>query len=143
MEKEQTVNKKLLDLRGRQTNIGRLVGFHREAFVHMLFYRILAPFSIPYGIILIATLFYPGLSTITKAMTIVEWILFTPQLFESVKAFSIISTNGLSSGHLNGSFKFLALKRFGRPSPLYSALPYAALALWVAGFIAMVGWWHP
>ena len=93
--------KKLYDMRGRQANIARLAHFHVEGFIHMLFYRILTFLAVIYGIVLLAFFAYPQLSLTVKALTVLVWIFFTPQLYETAKGFTIISTKGLAFGHLS------------------------------------------
>ncbi|MEM4102058.1 MAG: hypothetical protein QXN78_01430, partial [Conexivisphaerales archaeon] len=73
------------DMRGSQSRIARLASFYIEGFVHMLFYRILVPISIVYGALVIAWIFYPQLGLTVKAITAVVWVLFAPQIFETVK----------------------------------------------------------
>lgn len=132
-----------MDLRGKQSNIFRLSRFDKEALVHVLFYRVLAPYSVIYGVILLASVFYGAMQPLAKAFTVVEWILFTPQLYESVKAFSLVSTRGLAHGHLNDSFLYVYRKRYGGSASFFAVLPYIALALWAIGFVLMIAWWTP
>lgn len=133
--------KKLYDMRGRQANIARLSRFHKEGFIHMLFYRILVFVSILYGIVLLLFFAYPQLSLLSKALTAIVWILLTPQLYETAKGFSIISTKGLAQGHLSKEYRFLMKSKYGKSGGIYNVVPYAAMVVWVAGFVAMLVWW--
>lgn len=133
--------KKLLDLRGKQSRIFRLKSFDSEALVHVLFYRILGPVSVAYGFLLLLSLAYPPLQGYVKWLTTLVWILFTPQLFETIKAFSLISTRGLAHGRLNESFKSLVEKRYRKSPGAYQALPYAVLAVWLVGLVLQLVWW--
>ncbi|MCW6160276.1 MAG: hypothetical protein LVQ95_04285 [Candidatus Micrarchaeales archaeon] len=133
--------KKLYDMRGRQANIARLAHFHVEGFIHMLFYRILTFLAVIYGIVLLAFFAYPQLSLTVKALTVLVWIFFTPQLYETAKGFTIISTKGLAFGHLSEEYRFLMKSKYGKSGGIYHAVPYAVLAVWAAGFVAVLLWW--
>lgn len=132
---------KSYDFRGRVSSLGRVWRFHREAYIHALFYRILIPYSIVYGVVLLAGVFLQALRPALRPLTLVEWVLFTPQVYETVKAFSLIASRGQAFGHLNESYLYLVKKRYGAKSGVYVALPYVVLALWVAGFVVAVIWW--
>jgi hypothetical protein len=133
--------KKVYDFRGKQSNISRLTRFDPEAFVHMLFYRVLIPVSIIYGIVLLASLVFSGLELAVKALTVIIWILFTPQVFETAKAVSVTGSRGMAFGHLNESYLFILRTRYSKKAGAYTLFPYLVLALWVVGFISMVAWW--
>ncbi len=94
------------DFRGKQSGILRLVPFDKEAFVHMLFYRILIVLGFFTGIICIFGLLYNTalLIKISEFFIIIDGILFTPQLYSIVKVFAISLTNGTASGDMNNSF---------------------------------------
>ncbi len=134
---------KLKDRRGSQSRIGRLASFYMEGFIHMLFYRILIPVSIIYGLVIIAWLFVPALGPAVKALTIAVWALFTPQLFETIKGLALAQSRGMAFGHLNPEFVAVYRARYGKSYSIIKAAPYAVLAIWLAGFIAMVIWWWP
>ena len=133
--------KKLYDMRGRQANIARLAHFHVEGFIHMLFYRILVFLSIIYGIMLLTFFAYPQLAFAVKVLTAIVWVFFTPQLYETAKGFTIISTKGLAFGRLSEEYRFLMKSKYGKSGGIYNAVPYATLAVWIAGFVAMLAWW--
>jgi len=133
--------KKSYDFRGRVSNLGRVWRFDKEAFFHAVFYRILILYSIVYGVVLLLGVFVRGINPALKPLTLVEWILFTPQVYETVKAFSLIGSRGQAFGHFNESYLSLIKKKYGGKSAVYLALPYIVLALWVAGFIVAAIWW--
>ncbi|MDG6931401.1 MAG: hypothetical protein JRN26_07990 [Nitrososphaerota archaeon] len=131
------------DRRGPQSRIGRLASFYMEGFIHMLFYRILVPVSIIYGALVLAWMLYPPLGLAVKALTIAVWVLFTPQLFETVKGLALSRSRGMAFGHLNEEFKALYRARYGNGGWYLGAAPYVVLAVWLVGFVAMVVWWWP
>ncbi len=141
MHKGGVVPKNVYNLRGRQSNIVRLIKFDKEAFVHMLAYRILIVFSMIYGVMLLGYYVVPGIGVMVKASTIVIWILFTPQLFETVKGLSLIITKGLAFGHLGKGHGFLMKKKYGKTGAFAIPIPYAAMLLWAIGFVALLLWW--
>jgi hypothetical protein len=133
--------KKPYDFRGKASNIARSWRFDKEAFIHAIFYRVLIPYSIVYGVILLAGVFIRSVDFALKPLTLVEWVLFTPQVYETVKAFSLIGSRGQAYGHLNESYAYLIRKRYGSKSPIYGVLPQVVLALWVIGFVVAAIWW--
>ncbi len=135
--------KKLKDLRGPQRRISRLLRFYPEAYLHMLFYRIAVPLTLLYALIVLLHLLLPGLGLVLKIFTAVVWALWTPQFFAVAKGLSLAWTRGLAFGQLNPEFAALYRKRYPRKSGIYTALPYAALALWVLGFAVLLLRWHP
>jgi hypothetical protein len=135
--------KRLADLRGPQRRIGRLALFYKEAFVHVLFYRILIPIAILYAAAIVVYLAVPGLGVLAKAFTAVVWVLWTPQVFEVAKGLSLAATRGLAWGHLNEEFAALYRKRYPRATGPWVALPFLALAVWIAGFVVIVVRWTP
>jgi hypothetical protein len=132
------------DVRGSQSRIFRLLGFDKEAFIHMLFYRILLFVAIITGMAILFYLAFGGTSLliISDALIAAVWILFTPQLFESAKAFSIISSKGESFGHLNKSFLNSSVIRESKAiTSLYNTIPYLALVIWVICFFILLFAW--
>lgn len=131
--------KKTLDMRGGQARIARLIPFYPWAFIHMLFYRILAPYSILYGVILLYSFAYPVPHLAIKASTLIFWVLITPQLFETVRGLTMSWSRGLVFGRLNKEYSSLMKKRYGKNSlQAYRSIPYLVIALWIAGFLLMV-----
>lgn len=131
------------DVRGKQQNIFRLLGFDAEALVHMIFYRIFIFASVAIGIIVLAAMaFAPqdiGMGFI-ESLILIVWILFTPQVYETAKAMMIILSRGMSSPYLNQSFVNFAVKDKAA-YPFYRAFPYAVLMLWILGFAIMLAMW--
>ncbi len=130
------------DVRGRQSSILRLASFDSEGMIHMLFYRIAIFVALALAISMTAGAVYYGnaLNSTSRYLLLALWILFTPQLFETAKAFSIIASHGVVFGRLNESFmKYGAAKEFYY-KPL-AALPYAAIAVWAIGFAAIAFVW--
>jgi hypothetical protein len=135
--------KTLKDLRGPQGRISRLLSFYPGAYLHMLFYRIAVPLTLLYALTILLYLLRPGLGSALKIFTLVLWALWTPQLFAVAKGLSLAWTRGMAFGQLNPEFAALYRRRYPGRSGLYSALPYAVLALWVLGFAALLLRWHP
>jgi hypothetical protein len=147
--------KKLMDLRGPQSRIGRLLPFLFEGWLHMLLYRIMVPLSIVYGLFVAAYLLAPaaglgggaeargawGISM--KAFTVVVWVLWTPQFYEVFKGLSLAWSRGMAFGHLNAEFAALYRKRYRKRIGGYVALPYVVLALWIAGLVILILRWFP
>jgi hypothetical protein len=131
------------DLRGPQVRIGRLLGFHREAFIHVLAYRIMVPLTILFGAVVLLSIFLPGLGPVFKVFTAVIWVLWTPQLFEVAKGLSLAWTRGMAFGRLNEQFAHLYRKRYGKKTGAFVAFPFIILALWAAGFVVLLRWWQP
>ena len=136
------MEKKTYDMRGKQSNLTRLAHFDKEGLIHMITYRVLIFYSIPYGILLLVSLLYPSLVQYIGALTAIFWILITPQLWESVKAFSLISSRGLAFGHLSEEYVYLEKTKYSRTGLLYKPIPYIAMLFWFAGFIALLFWWR-
>lgn len=135
--------KKLRDLRGPQTRIGRLARFYFESYIHILFYRIMVPLTILYGLSIAAYLLIPGLGTGLKVFTVVVWVMWTPQFYEVAKGLSLAWSRGMAFGHLNKEFAALYRKRYGKRSAGFTAFPYAVLLLWAAGFVILLLRWFP
>jgi hypothetical protein len=135
--------KMLKDLRGPQARISRLLRFYPEAYLHMLFYRIAVPLTVLYALTILLYFLLPGLGLPLKILTAVLWVLWTPQIFAVVKGLCLAWTHGMAFGRMNEEFAALYRKRYSPRSGIYIALPYAALAIWVAGFVAMLLRWHP
>ncbi|MDG7052249.1 MAG: hypothetical protein JRN19_07370 [Nitrososphaerota archaeon] len=135
------MSRKSRDYRGKQSNIFRLRSYLPWAIVHLISYRILMPASIAYGLLTIFSLLFSSLGIYVKGATIIIWIIFTPQIFAVAKGVALAMSDGLAFGHLNDSYKYLMKIRYHRNVLIYMALPYVVLALWLAGFIAMLVWW--
>ena len=136
------MGKEVYDLRGRQALIGRLLRFYKEAYVHMLFYRILIIFSFLAAAVFSLSLLFDSFGPIFRTVFLLLWIFFTPQVFETSKGVSVIATEGFIFGNLNKSYMVTAEKYEKHAlAPIYKVAPYAALSLWAAGFIALALLW--
>jgi len=134
-----SVGKRLKDMRDGQIRISRLSKFYLTAFIHMLFNRILAFYSIIYGIILLYHAFF-AMPELAKIATAVFWILITPQFIETVKGLSMSWSRGMVFGRLNDEYISLIRKRYGGSFKvnLYMMIPYIASLLWGIAFVVMV-----
>jgi len=135
--------KRLTDLRGPQSRIGRLLSFSFEAWLHMVTNRVMVFLSMLYAVLLVVYLLAPGLGTALKVATAVVWVLWTPQFYEALKALVLVRTRGLAFGHLNGEFAHLYRTRYRKHPGLFLVLPLVAMALWAAGFVLMLLRWFP
>lgn len=135
--------KRLTDLRGPQSRIGRLLGFSFEAWLHMLTNRIMVFLSLLYAVCIAAYLLIPGLGTVLKVLTAAVWVLWTPQFFEALKGLALVGSRGLAFGHLNREFAQLYRKRYKKHPAAYAAFPFVVLAAWAAGFVVMLVRWYP
>lgn len=135
------MDKEVFDLRGMQESILRLYRFDKGAFLHMLFYRIAVFVAIAAGLLIAAdTVTLHHLAYYTKLLVALSWILFTPQLFAVFVAFSVMRSRGVAFGHLNSSFLSAEVeKRLSQN--VYKALPYIAIAVWMAGFVMLIAGW--
>ncbi|MEM3852632.1 MAG: hypothetical protein QXP70_06495 [Methanomassiliicoccales archaeon] len=130
-------DQKWFDARGRMGLLSRLLAFDREAFIHLVFYRALIFGSIITFVLFIASIPFHVLDLAWRIMIAIDWIFFTTQVFESIKALSLAGSEGAAFGHLNPSFvsSMLSVRHRGA----YTAIPYVFLAIWIAGLIAYVG----
>ncbi|MEM0118293.1 MAG: hypothetical protein QXV32_07580 [Conexivisphaerales archaeon] len=137
--------KKLKDMRDGQRRIARLIRFYRASFIHMLFNRVLAFYSIIYGIFLFYSLLVHQNSSIllaSRVATVLFWLLITPQFIETVKGLSMSWSRGMVFGRLNDEYVSLIRKRYGDSMVnLYQAIPYIVGLLWVVALVAILGWW--
>ncbi len=136
--------KKLYDMRGKQANLVREARFDMEGFVHMLFFRALIFLAIIDGVVILAYLALGSPAAYQlgpEALTAAVWVLITPQLFESIKLVSMMRTRGLAFGHFSKDHAFLMRSKYRINTGPARALPYAVMAVWAAGFVAMVLWW--
>ncbi len=120
----------------------RLNRFYSTAFVHMLFYRILI-FVAPITAVFILAGIASGYSEIifaSRILILASWVLFAPQLFAALKAFSLVSSGGAAFGRFSESFARLRSKgRMARGA--YGALPYIGTSIWAVGFAVIVFAW--
>jgi hypothetical protein len=131
------------DLRGPQGRIARLLTFDAEAYFHVLLYRIMIPLNLLFGAGIFAYLLVPGLGAALKVFTVVIWVLWSLQLFEVARGLSLAWSRGMAFGKLNAEFAHLYRKRYRKKSGAFLAFPFIVLALWAAGFVVLLVWWHP
>ena len=128
------MEKKTYDARGSIGNLGRLTAFDREAFYHLISYRLLIIASIITFALFILSLGFHALGLSWKIMLVIVWLLLTSQVYESAKAFVLVGSGGIAFGRLNESY--LSSMRAGSTDPgLRVYIPYAVLLIWVIGFI--------
>ena len=135
--------KRLVDLRGPQSRIGRLLSFSFEAWLHMVTNRVMVFLSLAYAAFIVVYLLVPGLGLPLKILTAAVWVLWTPQFFEALKALVLVRTRGLAFGHLNGEFAHLYRTRYHKHPGPYRVFPFVILAAWIAGFVVMLVRWFP
>jgi hypothetical protein len=135
--------KRLTDLRGPQSRIGRLLSFSFEAWLHMFTNRVMVFLSLLYAALIVVYLLVPGLGTALKAVTAAVWVLWTPQFFEALKALVLVASRGLAFGHLNSEFAHLYRTHYHKHPGPYVAFPFVVLAGWIAGFVVMLLRWFP
>ena len=119
------------DFRGKQSGILRLIPFDKEAFAHMLFYRILLVLGFFTGTICLFGLLYNNalLIKISEFFIVIDGILFTPQLYSIVKVLAISLTNGTASGDMNNSF--IVSANISRTYfKIFKALEYFVVLAW-------------
>ncbi len=135
--------KRLTDLRGPQSRIGRLLSFSFEAWLHMLTNRIMVFLSLLYAVFIALHLLVPGLGTALKILTAAVWLLWTPQFFEALKGLALVWSRGMAFGHLNEEFAHLYRKRYAKRTGVYAVFPFVVLAAWAVGFLVMLVRWFP
>ena len=135
--------KRLTDLRGPQSRVGRLLSFSFEAWLHMVTNRVMVFLSMLYAVLVVVYLLVPGLGAALKWATAALWVLWTPQFFEALKALVLVRTRGLAFGHLNGEFAHLYRTRYRKHPGPYRVFPFVVLAAWAVGFVLMLLRWFP
>lgn len=128
--------KHVYDVRGSQSRIFRLYCYDREALVHMVFYRVAVIFAILAAITMVASFLSYGnpLDQLSERFVFILGILLIPQLFGSMKAFSIIASHGVVFGRLNPSFMKYGIKE-RRIYSLYKLIPYIVTVVWVIALV--------
>lgn len=129
-------DKNIYDPRGRLKNLGRLRTFDVEALIHLISYRLLVLTSLLTVIAFLLSLAIPATAMAWKILLLLDWIFFSTQVFETLKGLSLTGSHGIAFGRLNESFLSAMVKK--RSSPGYKAMPYFALAVWLAGLAAYI-----
>ncbi len=134
--------KHVYDVRGKQTMIFRLYASDKEGLLHMLFYRLAIIVAFITIVSMIWSVWTSGnlLNFVSQRLIIVVGVLFTPQLFESMKAFSLIVSGGIVFGMLNPSFLHYGVKKHGIYQ-LYKLIPYIVTAIWIIGLVYLAMLW--
>lgn len=132
--------KKTFDVRERHGIIVRLARFDREGFVHMVSYRVMVFLAVIYGIAVFLSLLYP-LAPEVFVLTVLVWIFFTPQVYETAKSFALISSRGLAFGHLSEEYKFIVKTKYKKSGSAFMLIPYLVMLVWVIGFVFLLLWW--
>ncbi len=136
------MKKVTFEQRGNQFKITRLLGFDLEGFVHMLFYRVLIFVAFIYGAVLLLSLsIYPQLSGYVKPLTLVVWVLITPQLYETFKGMSMMLSGGMVHSRLSEEYTSMMRSRYKKSGTAFVLVPYVALLLWIFGFAYAILWW--
>lgn len=134
--------KEVYDVRGRQWSILRVGRFDKGALLHMLAYRTLI-FVAPLAAVVIAVSLFIHVGAVelsARIAVLVVWLLFTPQLFAAIKAFSVVRSGGFVFGSLNESFVKARMKKKAIYH-VYEALPYIAMIAWDVGFVVLLLAW--
>ena len=129
------------DVRGRQSSIFRLWRFDKGALIHMVFFRILI-FEAPIAaFFLLLSLAFPiaAILLASKALIIIAWILFTPQLFAALRAFSLVFSRGSAFGGFNEYY--MRTQKKNPYAKAYQFLPYVGLAVWSGFFMILMVMW--
>ncbi len=127
------MEKKTYDARGSIGNLGRLIEFDREAFYHLISYRLLIITSLLTAALFILSTALHSLVPVWKVLLLAVWLLLASQVYESAKAFVLVGSRGLAFGRLNESY--LSSMRSGEVAGISAYIPYAVLAVWAVGFV--------
>lgn len=128
------MEKKTYDARGSIGNLARLNAFDREAFYHLISYRLLIIASVVTFVFFIMSLGFHSLNIAWKVMLVIVWLLLTSQVYESAKAFVLVGSGGIAFGRLNESY-LSSMRGGSRDAGLKSYIPYLVLTVWAVGFI--------
>jgi hypothetical protein len=118
------------------------------AFIHVIAYRILIFTALIAGVLTMYSLYSPtnyATAILAKAFLAISWLLFTPQLLQAGKAFVVMRTRGVVFGSLNKSFVDSEIGKSSSNSAsfiLYRIFPYAAIVVWLIGFVVLVFVWY-
>jgi hypothetical protein len=117
------------DTRHGESKIKRLLPFHKAAFLHAIFYRILVIVSLLTFIVFWLSLAFPLLSQWIRYLIVLVWILFIPQVFSLSEGLAMMRSRGVAFGHLNESFVSAIPKK--ETYELYKLFPYFISFLWI------------
>ena len=123
--------------RGSQSGIFRMGRFSLFGLVHILFYKVLIFVALVTAALIVYSMAYgtPLVLLAAKISIIAAWILFTPQLFSAIEAFSLVRSRGLAFGKY--SEYYMKMAGSGRSAGIYAYLPYATSAVWIVLLLAV------
>ncbi len=127
------MEKKTYDARGSIGNLGRLTAFDREAFYHLISYRLLIIASTITVVLFMLSLGLHSLEMTWKIMLVIVWLLLTSQVYESAKAFVLVGSGGIAFGKLNESY-LSSMRSGSKDAGFMGYIPYVVLLIWVVGF---------
>ena len=133
------MDKEPFDVRGRETNLLKSLNYDKEAFVHLASFRILIIVSILISAMIFANILLGAFGNYIKAAIVLAWILITPQLYEVMKAFSLIASGGFAFGKMNKSFLDTVKEKTNKPSyKILVAFPVFGMIIWIALLAAFI-----
>ena len=136
------LGKETFDVRGSETNLFKTVGYDLEAFIHLASFRLSIFTSFIIAIAIFANLIFGYFGGYIEAAIVIAWILITPQLYEVIKAFSLISSHGYVFGQMNKSFLDTVGEKYNKPSyKLLRVLPATAMVIWALALVALIVTW--
>ena len=127
------MEKKTYDARGSIGNLGRLTAFDREAFYHLISYRLLIIASTITVVLFMLSFGLHSLEMTWKIMLVIVWLLLTSQVYESAKAFVLVGSGGIAFGKLNESY-LSSMRSGSKDAGFMVYIPYVVLLIWVVGF---------
>lgn len=130
------------DSRGREANLFKTLNYDKEAFLHLASIRILIFAAFAISLLIFANILFGEFGFYLKIAVVIAWLLVTPQFYEVMKAFSLISSGGFVFAELNKSY-LDTLKDNGQ-KPIHKLLkifPAAGLAIWALALIALLFVW--
>ncbi len=133
------LEKELFDVRGREINLLKTLNYDKEAFLHLASFRILIVISLFMSVMLFANILFGSFGGYIKAIIVLAWLLITPQLYEVMKAFSLIMSGGFAFGKMNKSFLDTMKEKTSKPSyNILVAFPAIGMIIWIAVLAAFI-----
>lgn len=130
------------DARGRESNLFKTLNYDKEAFIHLASLRIMVFAAFVISILIFANLLSSEFGFYIKIAIVAAWILITPQFYEVMKAFSLISSNGFVFGELNKSYLETLQNNGKKPShSLLKIFPAVGLIIWALALAALLFVW--
>ncbi len=133
------LEKESFDVRGREMNLLKTLNYDKEAFLHLASFRVLIVLSIFMSAMFFANILFGLFGGYIKAAIVLAWLLITPQLYEVMKAFSLITSGGFAFGKMNKSFLDLMREKTNKLSyKVLVALPAIGIIIWIAVLAAFI-----